>query len=187
MIRLMPGSMLPRRMPPSLRTLVLGQVALGDPAVGPDGRHALYTRRIAQPSGYRRHVWIVPLGGGRARALTAGDVRDSSARLAPRGERVLFLRDEQVWAVPLAGGEAEQLTALPHGVSAFALSPDGRRLALAAAAPETRFAVGPLLTDGAPLARVVTASTGGTTATGSSTATRTSTSRPPAPARARGA
>ena len=69
-------------------------------------------------------------------------MRDSAPQFA--GERVLFLRDEQVWAVPLAGGEPEQLTALPHGVSAFAPSPDGRRLALAAAAPETRFAVGPL-------------------------------------------
>ena len=68
---------------------------------------------------------------------------------------MLFLRGKQVWALPLAGGDAEQLTALPHGVSAFALSPDGKRLALAAGAPETRFAVGPLPTEAEPLARVI--------------------------------
>ncbi len=119
------------------------------------GGTRFYTRRIAQPSGYRRHLWTVPLDGGRARALTDGDVRDSAARLAPQGDRVLFLRGKQVWALPLAGGDAEQLTALPHGVSAFALSADGKRLALAAGAPETRFAVGPLPTAGEPLARVI--------------------------------
>ncbi len=156
MIRLMPGSMLPARMAPSLRRLVLAQVALGDPAVGADGGHALYTRRIARPDGYRRHVWTAPLDGGRPRPLTGGDVRDSAPRLTPDGSRVLFLRDEQVWALPLAGGEPEALTALPHGVGSFALAPDGRRLALAAAAPETRFAVGRLTAGSEPLARVIT-------------------------------
>jgi dipeptidyl aminopeptidase/acylaminoacyl peptidase len=155
MIRLIPGSMLPGRMATSLRRLVLSQVVLGGPAVSSDGSHALYTRRIAQPGGYRRHVWTVPLDGGRPRALTSGDVRDSDPRLAPQGDRVLFRRAKQVWAVPLAGGEAEQVTALPHDISAFALSPDGTRLALAAQAPETRFAVGPLVRDAEPLARVI--------------------------------
>jgi dipeptidyl aminopeptidase/acylaminoacyl peptidase len=139
----------------NIRKLVLAQVLLGSPSVSPDGRHAFYTRRIAQPSGYRRHLWTVPLDGGRARPLTDGDVRDSAPRLAPQGDRVLFLRGKQVWGVPFAGGEPEQLTALPHDVSAFALSADGKRVALAAQAPETRFAVGPLPTDAAPLARVI--------------------------------
>jgi dipeptidyl aminopeptidase/acylaminoacyl peptidase len=156
MIRLMPGSMLPRRMAPPLRRIVLSQIALGNPAVSADGSRALYTRRTTRARGYRRHVWIVPLDGGRARALTSGDVRDSAAQLTPRGDRVLFLRDEQVWAVSCEGGEAEQITAIPHGVSAFAHVPRGRRLALAAAEPAPRFAVGPLTPDGAPLARVIT-------------------------------
>ena len=156
MIRLMPGSMLPRRMPPSSRTLVLGQIALGDPALAPDGAHAVYTRRSTQLKGYRRHVWVVPLDGGRPRALTSGDVRDSSPRLDPAGSRVLFLRGDQVWEVPLAGGEPQVVTALPHGVSGFDLTPDGKRLALSAAAPETRFAVGPLVSGTPPLARVMT-------------------------------
>jgi dipeptidyl aminopeptidase/acylaminoacyl peptidase len=137
------------------RKLVLAQVLLGSPVVSPGGKHAFYTRRTAQPSGYRRHLWTVPLEGGRARALTSGDVRDSAPQLAPDGDRVLFLRGKQVWAVPHAGGEAEQLTALPHDVSAFALAPRGDKLALAAGAPETRFAVGPLADDSEPLARVI--------------------------------
>ncbi len=150
----MPGSMLPGRMAPSLRRLVLSQIALGDPAVSPDGACAAYTRRITQAGGYRRHVWIAPLEAGRPRALTTGDVRDSSPQFA--GDRVLFLRDEQVWEVPAAGGDPEQLTALAHGVSAFAPSPDGNRLALIASVPETRFAVGPLQSGVEPLARVIT-------------------------------
>jgi dipeptidyl aminopeptidase/acylaminoacyl peptidase len=82
-------------------------------------------------------------------------VRDSAPQPTPEGDRVLFLRNEQVWAVPLDGGDAQPLTALPHGVGSFALSPDGTRLALAAAAPEPRFAVGWLTGDPAPLARVI--------------------------------
>ena len=180
MIRLMRGSMLPRRMAPPLRRLVLAQVALGDPAVSPDGSIALYTRRhraaaaaTAGTSGSRR--WT----GGRARPLTSGDVRDSAPQLTPQGDRVLFLRDEQVWAVPLAGGEPEQLTALPHGVSAFALArPTARRLALAAAAPEPRFAVGPLTPGTAPLARVIGARRlAARRQTATATGTRTSSSR----------
>jgi dipeptidyl aminopeptidase/acylaminoacyl peptidase len=147
--------MLPRRMTPPLRRIVLAQIALGDPAVSPDGSLALYTRRSARLEGYRRHVWVAPLAGGRARPLTSGDVRDSAPQLTPQDDRVLFLRDEQVWAVPLAGGEPEQLTALPHGVSAFAHDPQGRRLALAARDPTPRFAVGPPTRGSAPLARVI--------------------------------
>jgi dipeptidyl aminopeptidase/acylaminoacyl peptidase len=156
MIRLMPGSMLPRRMTPSPRSLVLAQIALGDPCVAPDGEHAVYTRRLARRDGYRRHVWIVPLDGGKARALTSGDVRDSSPRVDLKGGRVLFLRDDQVWQVQLSGGEPEVLTTLAHGVSGFQLTPDGRRLALSAAVPETRFAVGSLVSGTPPLARVLT-------------------------------
>jgi dipeptidyl aminopeptidase/acylaminoacyl peptidase len=83
-------------------------------------------------------------------------VRDSSPRIDVRGARVLFLRDHQVWQVPLGGGEAEVLTALAHGVSGFQPTLDGTRLALTAAVPETRFAVGALVDGRAPLARVVT-------------------------------
>ena len=143
-------------MPPPLRKIVLAQVALGNPAVSPDGRHALYTRRSAQIRGYRRHVWVVPLDGGRARALTSGDVRDAAPQMTPECDRVLFLRDQQVWAVPLEGGEAEQLTAFAHGVSAFTQAPQGSRLALAVADPVPRFAVGPLAAGTPPLARVIT-------------------------------
>ena len=58
--------------------------------------------------------------------------------------------------MPLEGGEAEQITAMPHGVSAFRHAPQGRRLALAAAAPEPRFLVGPPASGGlTPLARVI--------------------------------
>jgi dipeptidyl aminopeptidase/acylaminoacyl peptidase len=147
--------MLRARMAPSLRRLVLAQVALGDPAVAADGRDAVYTRRVALPAAYRRHVWLAPLDGGRPRALTSGDARDSAPHIDRAGDRALFLRDEQVWAVALAGGDAVQLTAFPHGVSAFAPSPDGKRLAVTAAAPEPRFAAGPLRAGEAPLARVI--------------------------------
>ena len=94
-------------MPPSLRTLVLGQIALGDPAVAPTGATRVYTRRIARRNGYRRHVWIVPLDGGTAARADLGRRARLGAAAHAEGDRVLFLRDDQVWAVPLGGGEAE--------------------------------------------------------------------------------
>ncbi len=113
MIRLMPGSMLPRRMPPSSRTLVLGQIALGDPAVAPTGAHAA----LHAPAGARATATAATSGSFRStaagpRALTAGRRARLVAAVDVAGDRVLFLRDEQVWAVPLAGGEPERLTAL---------------------------------------------------------------------------
>jgi dipeptidyl aminopeptidase/acylaminoacyl peptidase len=143
-------------MPPTPRELVRGQVALGDLAISPDGGYVVYTRRAVAGARYRTHLWLGAADGGSPRQLTRGDVSDAAPRFAPDGRRVAFLRDGQVWLIAIDGGEAEQVTELPHGVSAFRLAPDGRRLALRGAAPEPRFAVGPLREDEPPLARRIT-------------------------------
>ena len=87
---------------------MLGQIALGDPSVAADGRHAS-TRaawRGATATAATSGSCRSPAAG--PRALTSGDVRDSSPQVDVAGGRVLFLRDDQVWEVPLAGGEPER-------------------------------------------------------------------------------
>jgi dipeptidyl aminopeptidase/acylaminoacyl peptidase len=135
--------------------LIRAQVALGDPALSADGTLVAYTRRTVERNAYRTRIWVVPVRGGRARALTAGAVDDEAPAFTPAGDAVLFLRARQVHRVRLADGACEQLTALPLGVDAFAQRPDGRALLLTAPSPEPRFAVGPLEGDTPPLARVL--------------------------------
>ncbi len=146
-------------MAPSLRKLVLAQVALGDPGRrAPTGRHALYTRRIAQPSGYRRHVWTVPLDGGRPRALTRGDVRDSApqARAAGRPRAVPARRAGLGGAARRRRGRAaDGAAARRQRIRALADGQRGSR----SPRPRRRRASrsGRLPTGGAPLARVIDA------------------------------
>jgi dipeptidyl aminopeptidase/acylaminoacyl peptidase len=135
--------------------LIRSQVALGDPAVSRDGALVAYTRRTVEGNAYRTRIWCVETQAGRPRALTDGPVDDSGPVFSAEARHVLFLRDHQVHRVALSGGVAEKLTSLAHGVEAFALSPDGRTLLLTGSAPETRFAVGPLVDGKAPLARVL--------------------------------
>jgi dipeptidyl aminopeptidase/acylaminoacyl peptidase len=142
-------------MPLAPSRLVRSQVALGDPAVSRDGALVAYCRRTVEQNDYRTRIWCVETAGGRPRALTDGPVDDSAPVFSADGGHVLFLRARQVHHVALSGGVAEKLTSLEHGVDAFELSPDGRRLLLGGPAPEPRFAVGPLIKDTAPLARVL--------------------------------
>jgi dipeptidyl aminopeptidase/acylaminoacyl peptidase len=135
--------------------LIRSQVALGDPTVSHDGKLVAYSRRTVEGNAYRTRLWAIETEGGRPRQLTDGPVDDSAPVFSADGAHVLFLRERQVHRVALSGGVAEPLTSLPHGVDGFALSPDGRRLLLTGPSPEPRFAVGPLVGEKPPLARVL--------------------------------
>ncbi len=134
--------------------LVLGQVALADPAIAADGSCALVARRTTTARGFRAHVVRVPFDGSPPQRLTSGDVSDSLPQSS--GSQVYFLRASQVWRVPRLGGKAVQITRARHGVSSFSLSSDGSQLALLASSDEPRFAVGPLVDGTPPRARRIT-------------------------------
>ena len=138
----------------SERSLILSQVALGDPHVAPDGSCALYVRRTAHLKGYRSHVWLVPLTAGKARQLTSGAVEDSTPQCCD--DNIYFLRTHQVHRVKRRGGASVQITRLPLGVSSFSISSDGTTLLLLGRATAARFAVGPLRPGEEPLARRIT-------------------------------
>lgn len=110
---------------------------IADPQISPDGSRIAYVRVAvdAAEDRYTTALWIVPAGGGAARALTFG-LFDGQPRWSPDGKRLAFVRSPeagkpgQLWLMPMAGGgEAVRLTELPKGAGNAAWSPDGRRIA----------------------------------------------------------
>ena len=110
---------------------------LADPRVSPDGRWVAYTIATSdlKTDKSESRVWMSPVAGGEAVAMTRKGSSSSSPRWSPDGKWLAFLsaRDEgesQVWLLNRQGGEAEQLTEVKQGVESFEWSPDGTRLAL---------------------------------------------------------
>lgn len=103
------------------------------PALSPDGRRVAYTVRTLdlEADRSRDRLWLVSVGGGDARPLTAGP-GDAHPTWSPDGSRIAFTRAGQVHVVGLDGGDPEQLTELPLGAGAPVWSADGRRLAFCA-------------------------------------------------------
>jgi dipeptidyl aminopeptidase/acylaminoacyl peptidase len=110
---------------------------LSDPRVSPDGKWVAYTIATSdlKTDKSESRVWMSPVAGGEAVAMTRKGSSSSSPRFSPDGKWLAFLsaRDEgetQVWLLNRQGGEAEQLTEIKQGVEGFEWSPDGTRLLL---------------------------------------------------------
>ena len=146
------------------RALVRAQVALESFRLSSDGSTVVYALRRVVRDEYESHLWSRPSGGGPARQLTQGRVRDGSPAISPDGRHLAFVRGlvgvtgsvSQAWILPLDGGEPWRLTTLRHGVASVHWSPDGRRLALVAQAGDPRFVIGEERKDRTPVARRIT-------------------------------
>jgi dipeptidyl aminopeptidase/acylaminoacyl peptidase len=140
--------------------VVRHQVAIEAFRLSPDGQTVAFVRRHVDGDTYRSHIWAVSYGGGRARQLTSGALRDSSPTFSPDGRRLAFIRTPegeahgQVWLAEL-DDQPWQLTTMTHGVSSVSWSPDGRLLALVAASDDVPFIVG-AREGSAPTARRIT-------------------------------
>jgi dipeptidyl aminopeptidase/acylaminoacyl peptidase len=104
---------------------------VSDPQPSPDGRWVAFVRTSydVQANKGRSNLWLVPAGGGEARALTTTKSKDTSPRWAPDGKSLAFLSDRgglsQIWSLDLQGGEPHVLVDVPVDVSSFAISPSG--------------------------------------------------------------
>ena len=110
---------------------------LSDPRVSPDGKWVAYTISTSdlKTDKSESRIWMSPVAGGDAVAMTRKGASSSSPRFSPDGKWLAFLsaRDEgetQVWLLNRQGGEADQLTEIKQGVEGFEWSPDGTRLLL---------------------------------------------------------
>ncbi|MDX1480255.1 MAG: S9 family peptidase [Woeseiaceae bacterium] len=100
---------------------------VGRPELSPDGSRAAYA--------FDDRIHVVPVDGGKPRAVTSAASSASSPRWSRDGDALYFLSDRdgstQVWMLALdAFGEAEQVTRLERGVDRIEFSPDESRLLL---------------------------------------------------------
>jgi dipeptidyl aminopeptidase/acylaminoacyl peptidase len=108
-----------------------------DPQISPDSRFVAYTvtSTSLKDDKSETRIFMVPMGGGDAVALTAPGVSSEHPRWSPDGRYLAFLSErnegrKQVYLLNRLGGEAEKLTDTAQDVEDFRWSPDGGRLVL---------------------------------------------------------
>jgi dipeptidyl aminopeptidase/acylaminoacyl peptidase len=79
----------------------------------------------SDPAGARQEVWVV----NARTALLTRIGEGHSPSFSPRGDRVLFFREDQLWSAPAAGGAAKKMFEIRGEVSSPAWSPDKKQLA----------------------------------------------------------
>src|SRR5579859_6982354 len=106
-----------------------------DPQLSPDAQWVAYTVKTLslKEDKSEERIWIAPIAGGDAIAMSAEGVSSSHPRWSPDGKYLSFLsaRNEgktQVWLLSRSGGEAQHLTDTPQDVDDFVWSPDSTRL-----------------------------------------------------------
>ena len=140
------------------RPFVTGKVNVGSPAFSPDGSRLAFTMRRGEKA--QAQIWVIPVDGGEAAAVTKSKTGVGRFRWHPGGGRIGYLAVEQAPAVEKKLGEkgygfiyfeenlrnaglyladvstdgepadAERIELDGHVVS-FEFSPDGRSAALA--------------------------------------------------------
>ncbi len=110
------------------------KVALGLPAISPDGTQIAYVREDfgTADEPHRISLWIMPATGGEPRELPLeGELRPSSLDFSPDGRTLYFTADQNgrapVFALDVAGGARRRLAA-DGAYSSVQVHPDGRTL-----------------------------------------------------------
>jgi dipeptidyl aminopeptidase/acylaminoacyl peptidase len=110
---------------------------ISDVRLSPDGEQVIYSlQRVDQETEKKySNLWIVPSGGGEARAFTTGDQNDTQPRWSPDGSQIAFLSNRadkekpaQIFLILSNGGEARQLSQIEGEINHIEWSPDGKRL-----------------------------------------------------------
>ena len=136
---------------------LLEQVILGEPALDPSGRWAVYARRTIEGGRYRDRLWRVRTDGGEPVVLAEVAERSWRPRVSPDGTRVVFLAGDagagQPWIVTIDGAGARPIASAPGRSRAAEWCADGRHVVALAASGEPRFVVGD---PGDPVCRRIT-------------------------------
>lgn len=115
------------------RRIARDGVEISTPSWSPDGSRVAYSVSRADQTA---HIWVVPARGGRAHALTAGNVRDLHPAWSPGGRFIAYVRQEStvspvshLWLMQADGTEAHPVLADPEHHASPAWSPSGGRIA----------------------------------------------------------
>jgi len=112
--------------------IAMGRVS--DPQIAPDGRRVAFvvTRYSVDTNAGDSDIYLVPMAGGEARALTTSSGSNKEPRFSPDGKSLAFTSTRsgsaQIWVLPLDGGEARQLTSLSTEASGPQWTPDGKSI-----------------------------------------------------------
>jgi dipeptidyl aminopeptidase/acylaminoacyl peptidase len=102
---------------------------LGDISISPDGRWVMYSASVVdlEKNTKTSHLWILPMKGGKARALTDSMAGESRGRFSPDGKQILFesARDggQQIWLA--AFDTADGTIGEPHQLTSLSTAADG--------------------------------------------------------------
>jgi dipeptidyl aminopeptidase/acylaminoacyl peptidase len=112
---------------------------LGSPSLSPDGKTAMFTVQewSIDKNKSTTNLWLLDVGSGALRRMTAGPVSDASPQWDPAGRRIAFTSkrgdDEAaaLYVMATDGGEAQKILELPYGVTSPRWMPDGKGIVVA--------------------------------------------------------
>jgi len=111
---------------------LFGVKEVHDPQIAHDGRTIAYTvtSTSLKDDKSETRIWMVPVAGGEAAALTAKGLSSEHPRWSPDGQYLAFLSERkgeegneqksQVYLLSRSGGEAQRLTKTAQDVEDFA-------------------------------------------------------------------
>ena len=109
---------------------------IGNPALSPDGRHAVYavTRYDDEYDSGDADFYVVPTAGGTPQRLTSMAGNESEPAWSPDNRHIAFVAKRgadtvpQLYVIPADGGEAVRVGDVPTGVSTPKWFPDSARI-----------------------------------------------------------
>ncbi|WP_262690087.1 S9 family peptidase [Kordiimonas aestuarii] len=112
------------------------------PAVSPDGKWVVYTRRSndIMTDSTRSNLWVVSADGSDHRPLLSGTHAYYAPAWSPDGKRLAYLSNEegktQLFVRWMDTGQTALVTNLEYGPSSITWSPDGETIAFTMSIPE---------------------------------------------------
>ncbi len=110
---------------------------ISDPQLAPSGRTVAFVaeKPDVEANTRPRQIYVVPMAGGAARAITRDGSSNTRPRWSPDSRRMAFVSNRsgsaQVWIMDADGSNARQVTNLLTEASGALFTPDGKNLLFA--------------------------------------------------------
>ena len=107
---------------------------ISEPQLSPDGKLVALTvdRPEVDENKKPKQIYVVPLAGGPAVAVTRDGTMNYRPRWTPDSQRIVFISNRsgssQIWSMAADGSDPKQLTSLSTDADGVTVSPDGKLL-----------------------------------------------------------